>query len=446
MGILPVVMASQLGIPNGIPTLDENGILKLSQCPNVDQLNGISKLVADYSNDASADIDAILDGAFIIKASASKNCPLTGNYIIIYQFFYYKVALASARVQVALPYSSSEPGSGMAIRTLSSTGVWSAWEKVYTDQHLPTAAEVGAAPAGFGLGHSVTVDAPIVGDLDSITLTGWYSGAPVLDGIQRGNTPIMHVAFGDGYASQTAYLMDTTSGLGKQLLLYRTQERGVWGDWKKIYTAQQPPTAAEVGAAPSGFGLGEQSKLLSSDDDINNIWKNGWYRWGTSIPANAPNMAPGDGQDSYIVMRVSSYGVTNIVQEFWSANQGMRYQARRVNYGGPWETLEWINPPMKLGVEYRTTEQYNGIPVYCQIINFGMLPNSATTKSIEHGIQNVNQIIFEFASSSNGAALNDETLAGCNFTADTSFIYCKTTKDLSSVSARVRLKYTKTVN
>lgn len=35
---------------------------------------------------------------------------------------------------------------------------------------------------------------------------------------------------------------------------------------------------------------------------------------------------------------------------------------------------EWENPPMELGVEYRTTERWNGKPVYKQLINGGGLP------------------------------------------------------------------------
>ena len=42
---------------------------------------------------------------------------------------------------------------------------------------------------------------------------------------------------------------------------------------------------------------------------------------------------------------------------------------------------EWQNPPLILGTEYRTTEQWNGKPVYCKYINLGTLPNS-TVKSI----------------------------------------------------------------
>lgn len=39
---------------------------------------------------------------------------------------------------------------------------------------------------------------------------------------------------------------------------------------------------------------------------------------------------------------------------------------------------EWINPPMELGVEYRTTKRYLGKPVYTKAVNFGALPNAAS--------------------------------------------------------------------
>lgn len=35
---------------------------------------------------------------------------------------------------------------------------------------------------------------------------------------------------------------------------------------------------------------------------------------------------------------------------------------------------EWINPPMELGVEYRTTDRYKGKPVYTKLDNFGEGP------------------------------------------------------------------------
>ena len=36
---------------------------------------------------------------------------------------------------------------------------------------------------------------------------------------------------------------------------------------------------------------------------------------------------------------------------------------------------EWINPPMVIGTEYRTTERWNGKPVFTKAIDFGLLPD-----------------------------------------------------------------------
>ena len=40
--------------------------------------------------------------------------------------------------------------------------------------------------------------------------------------------------------------------------------------------------------------------------------------------------------------------------------------------------VEWINPPMQLGVEYRTPERYLGKPVYVKKVDFGNAPAGAT--------------------------------------------------------------------
>lgn len=44
--------------------------------------------------------------------------------------------------------------------------------------------------------------------------------------------------------------------------------------------------------------------------------------------------------------------------------------------------VEWINPPMQLGVEYRTTERYLDKPVYVQLVNMGAAPSPGTAKII----------------------------------------------------------------
>ena len=152
------------------------------------------------------------------------------------------------------------------------------------------------------------------------------------------------------------------------------------------YNATQIPVSGEPKAetvaaalsnkAPAGYGLGEQSKELTSDDDLNTIWQNGWYRWGSRSPQNAPKMTSDAGGAGYIFARVTNYDAQNVLQEYWSLNQDAQNQARRICRNGTWGPLEWINPPMQLGVEYRSTERYNGKPVYAKAINFGQAPNA----------------------------------------------------------------------
>lgn len=39
---------------------------------------------------------------------------------------------------------------------------------------------------------------------------------------------------------------------------------------------------------------------------------------------------------------------------------------------------EWLNPPMELGVEYKTMKRYLGKPVYVVAVSLGNLPNNST--------------------------------------------------------------------
>lgn len=52
--------------------------------------------------------------------------------------------------------------------------------------------------------------------------------------------------------------------------------------------------------------------------------------------------------------------------------------------------VEWVNPPMELGVEYRTTERFWGRSVYYKIVDCGQI---ADNKQVEHGIVNMRDCI-----------------------------------------------------
>ena len=43
-----------------------------------------------------------------------------------------------------------------------------------------------------------------------------------------------------------------------------------------------------------------------------------------------------------------------------------------------WQPFEWENPPMKIGVEYRTTERYDGKPVFVMAVNGGAFPDNSS--------------------------------------------------------------------
>ena len=219
------------------------------------------------------------------------------------------------------------------------------------------------------------------------------------------------------------------------------------------YNATQIPVSGEPEAetvaaalsnkAPAGFGLGGQSKELTSGDDLNTIWENGWYRWGSSSPQNAPDMAPGNGESRYIFARVTNYDAQNVLQEYWSLNQGAQNQARRICRNGVWGPLEWINPPMKLGVEYRTVESYNNKPVYAKAISFGQAPN-ATYKDVSHGIESFGQLV-SYTGMMGGANLI-ETPALDSIQINASNIRITTNSDVSASYVYLVLRYTKTTD
>ena len=113
----------------------------------------------------------------------------------------------------------------------------------------------------------------------------------------------------------------------------------------------------------------------------------------------------------------------------------------------PGETLEalddWLNPPMQLGVEYRTVERYNGKPVYAKAINFGQAPN-ATHKEVSHGIEDFSQLV-SYTGMMGGANLI-EAPALDNILINASIIRITTNTDASGSYVYLVLRYIKTTD
>ena len=149
--------------------------------------------------------------------------------------------------------------------------------------------------------------------------------------------------------------------------------------------------------APGGFGWGEamENVLASETEDT-------YETYCGKLDVLLADMPDGTSQRIYARGPSSTgqyYGAGNVVAVLskilgTSASLiGLSPDPRDTTNGlwrmlkdnGKWQPVEWINPPMVLGTEYRTTERYLGRPVYCKTVDFGAVPPVNTKKRIGFG-------------------------------------------------------------
>ena len=129
-----------------------------------------------------------------------------------------------------------------------------------------------------------------------------------------------------------------------------------------------------------------------------------------------------------------------------AANKAYVDSASRVVNG----VEEWINPTMMIGVEYRTTERYDGKAVYAKLVDFGMLPNATSKMAAYCGTGSTGAVSVK-------ALLSDGCVLGEGYGKDTRYssaygVYIDNTlynvqitaeSDFSGLSAKILVKYTK---
>ena len=112
-----------------------------------------------------------------------------------------------------------------------------------------------------------------------------------------------------------------------------------------------------------------------------------------------------------------------------------------------WQPWEVVNPPLELGVEYRTIERYGGKPVYEKLVDFGALPNA----SFKYVVVDNTAEVFRVS----GRTVDGKTLPGTVGVEQTGMITCSgvgaqvqivTFADQSSLSAYVCAWYIKTTD
>lgn len=231
---------------------------------------------------------------------------------------------------------------------------------------------------------------------------------------------------------------------------------------------QKAKARGNIDAAPGGFGWGDSFReLLASDTDDT------YETYCGKIDALLADMP--DGTSQLIYARGPSltgqyYGAGNIVAALskilgTSASLvGISPDPRGTTNGlwrmlknnGKWQPVEWINPPMELGTEYRTTERYLGKPVYTKVVACSF--SGAGTTSIGHGIANIDKCVavtgialqkdssYSFSFPywfTNGSTLTQ----GVSVSINTFSIALNSVTDYSATfSAQVTINYTKTTD
>lgn len=191
--------------------------------------------------------------------------------------------------------------------------------------------------------------------------------------------------------------------------------------------------------APSGYGLGTACQYIYSWDDIRN---DGFYESNGNTP---------DGYWWWGYSVVYSDGQSQIQHAFRNGDNGMRHIVRNGSPGA-WGEWEWENPPMYLGEEYRTTERYNGKPVYTMLVHCGAGTVAGSYKTVSTTIAGTANTIRYHVDVTNSAGnklgnppleYTDGSVMGRITVSATNNITIMCYKDLSETDIYCQLWYTK---
>lgn len=272
----------------------------------------------------------------------------------------------------------------------------------------------------------------------------------------KGDKPEKDVDYRDGYSptvtveeNENGYKVEITDVNGtRSLNIKHGKDATGAADWTNITGKPDtfPPsthshTAAQVGAAPSGFGLGETNSKQAKHCDEAVL--PGFYHLNGNENTGYPSDFVSFRYGSVIVNRRYSTVFQTIIQGGVIAHRYGTTSDGGVTWTfNPWE---YENPPLVAGVEYRTTERYKGNnPVYVKLINFGAMPNT-TAKSVSIGA-NLNIVSIEGMTYNGDYALPLSIHNGINsvyYNKSDGKLYVDTKNDATKWSAEIVVKYTK---
>lgn len=141
-----------------------------------------------------------------------------------------------------------------------------------------------------------------------------------------------------------------------------------------------------LGAAPAGYGLGangatdataytEVGKVLADALDTTGIY---WF-----ADNEYANRIGNSDRGILVHYQHSLYNTVAADQIFYPAyncNSG-HLERKKLSGTDYWQPWDWVDPPMSVDVEYRTTERWYGRPVFTQLVDCMFGPNKAITET-----------------------------------------------------------------
>ena len=192
------------------------------------------------------------------------------------------------------------------------------------------------------------------------------------------------------------------------------------------------------GKAPGGYGLGGSAIEVN---DLNTATNCGWY-----IFHNKTENRPFDYGVALTFNRFGTRWTQIAVNPFMSGCGEICVRSHSGTEALPWE---YINPPMQLNTEYRTTERWGGKSVYVKRISFGALPASGSS-NVSTGISGAKLVsltgtFFDSGGNAEPYPIMSSTDAKCLCWVNNncSTLFAQAIADCSGYTGEFVIKYTK---
>lgn len=168
---------------------------------------------------------------------------------------------------------------------------------------------------------------------------------------------------------------------------------------QSLTTAQQAQARGNIAAAPNGYGYGDNAHGFFANPDSDGSVATAFFdalldQMGNGVTIRGsfvdyPYIVDTANGGEYELLRGSASSAIATITIFGGGGAGP-YRLTWTKYNNAWRAPEWTNPPLALGVEYRTTERYLGKPVYVKMVDCGV---AADGKEVKHGIAGISNCI-----------------------------------------------------